>query len=207
MSIRKTYLRNKGYIRENGNIKHTKVTMFCLPMYGIHYKDFGNHLLNVHTIQEDNPYLYVLILNPYKEDPHLNKVLDKLRNHYNFVEETRDDEDYEIVIKMKLDSHWEDDYYKIMSGDYSQLSEDYKKILINLFSDRKEDLTKPPKIIDGQVLTTMHEVLYPTIEKKKVIAKHFGVEVSSVKELISKPDIRYELYRKTSELLNEEEAV
>jgi len=45
------------------------------------------------------------------------------------------------------------------------------------------------------------------LEKKKVIAQHFGVEVSSVKELISKPDIRYELYRKTSELLNEEEAV
>jgi len=207
MSIRKTYLKNKGYIRENGNIKHTKVTMFCLPMFGIHHKDFGNHLLNVYALHEEVPYLYVVVLNPYKEDKGLTIVLDKLRGHPNFLEETRDDEDYEIVIKLKLDSHWEDDYYKIMSGDYSQLSEDYKKILINVFSDRKEDLSKPPVIVDGQVLTTMHEVLYPTLEKKKVIAKHFGVEDSSVKELISKPDIRYELYRKTSELLNEEEAV
>lgn len=207
MSIRKTYLKNKGYIKQNGKIKHTKVTMFCLPVFGMHYMEFGDHLLNVYTLQEDNPYLYVVVLNPYKEDKGLNIVLDKLRLHPNFVEESRDDEDYEIVIKLKLDSHWEDDYYKIMSGDYSKLSDDYKKILIKFFSDKKEDLTKAPNIVDGQVQTTMHEVLYPTLEKKKVIAKYFGVEVSSVKELISKPDIRYELYKKTSELLNEEEAV
>lgn len=208
MSVRKTYLKNKGYIRKDGSIKFTKVTMFCLPMLGFHFKDFGDSLLNVYSTHDESPHLYVVILNPYKDNPGLNIVLDKLRSHPNFVEETKDDDEYEIILKLKLDSNHEDDYYKVMSGDYSKISEDYKKILTRLYSDFKHDLNLPPKInADGLVDTSMAEVLDPSLEKKKIVAKHFGVELSSVKELISKPDLRYELYRTIEELNSEEEIV
>lgn len=207
MSVRRVYLENKGYIRKDGSIKYTKVTRFCLPMFGLHYDDFGNHLLNVYSLHEESPHIYIVVQNPYKEDYRLNDVLEKLRAHPNFVEEFKDDEDNEIVYKLILNPKHEDDYYKIISGDYSKISDDYKNVLTKVYSDHRYNVTKPPVIVDGQVLTTMHEVLYPSPEKRAIIAKHFGVEVSSVRELISKPDIRYELYKKTSELFNEEQAI
>ena len=205
MSIRITYLKENNYIRSDGSIKFTKVTMFCLPMIGLKYKEFEDHLLNVYSNHEESPHLYVVIKNPQNENKTLTIIINKLRSNHSLVEEYLDDDGYELVFKLKLDNKYEDDYYKILSGDYSKISEEYKKVLVDIYSSNVHDLSKPPTISDGQVLTTMYEVLYPTIEKKKVIAKHFGVEVSSIKELISKPDIRYELYKKTNELNNEEE--
>lgn len=202
MSIRKTYLNKKGYVRKDGSIKHTKMTMFCLPLLGLSYHDFGKNLINVYSSQEDNIYLYIVLDNPYEQS--VDNLINKIKARKDFIEEFKDDSDNEYILKFKISGIYEDDYYKIMSGEYSKISKVYKDILIKMYSDRTHDLNKPPTIVDGQVLTTMHEVIYPTEEKKKVIAKHFGVEISSVKELISKPDIRYELYRKVDELKEEE---
>lgn len=202
MSIRKTYLSKKGYVRKDGSIKHTKMTMFCLPLLGLSYHDFGKNLINVYSSQEDNIYLYIVLDNPYEQS--VDSLINKIKARKDFIEEFKDDSDNEYILKLKISGIYEDDYYKIMSGEYSKISKIYKDILVKTYSDRTHDLSKPPTIVDGQVLTTMYEVLYPTEEKKKVIAKHFGVEISSVKELISKPDIRYELYRKVDELKEEE---
>ena len=81
----------------------------------------------------------------------------------------------------------------------------YKTLLTNLHSNNIYKLSEPPVIINGQVATTMFEILNPSQRKREVIARHFDVEVSSIKELIDKPDLKYEIYRKPEELFNEVE--
>ena len=45
MSLRLAYLTENGYVASDGDLRHTKVTNFCLPMYGFHKRDFKNKLL------------------------------------------------------------------------------------------------------------------------------------------------------------------
>ena len=66
MSLRLTYLQNKGYVREDKSIRHTKVTVFCLPMLGLRDKDFNDFLLNVHIKHEGEdayPFFYIITQN------------------------------------------------------------------------------------------------------------------------------------------------
>lgn len=195
---------NKGYVADDGDLRHTKVTMFCLAMYDIHKSEFGENLLNVHIEHKDEPKLLIIVLN--KDEPVLVDVLTKISSHECFEASYGDDDNKELVFKVRVPEKYLEDYYKIIEGRYSEISIDYKNKLTSklYYGDTVYNLKEPPLIINGQVATTVAEVLKPSLMKRQIIAKHFGVEVSSVVELIAKPDLRYELYRKPNELFNEE---
>ncbi len=204
MSLRLTYLREKGYVADDGDLRHTKVTSFCLAMYDIHKSDFGDNLLNVHIQHKEELYLLIIVLN--KDEPILVDVLTKISSHECFDSSFADDGNNELVFRVKVPDQYIDDYYKIIEGRYSEISEGYKNLLISNkhYGSTIYALNEPPVIINGQVATTMAEILKPSLKKREIVAEHFGEEVSCVKELLSKPDLHYELYRKPNELFNEE---
>lgn len=203
MSLRLAYLKANGYVTEEGDLRHTKVTNFCLPMFGVFKGDFKGKLLNAYIEHGDVPYLYIVTLN----DENVTDLLVKLGESDDFIESFDDDDGKEFVFKFKIPSVYLDDYYKILNGVYSEISTSYKNVLRIFYGNTVYSLTDSPLIVNGQVATTMWEVLNPSLEKKKIIAKHFGVDPNSVKELISKPDLRYELYKKANELYNQEEQI
>lgn len=207
MSLRLTYLRNKGYVTEDGDLRHTKVTNFCLPMYDIHRLEFGENLINVYIQHEVDPYLYIVVLN--KDEPMLVRVLTRISSNEHFDSSYPDDDNNELVFKIKVPDKYIEDYYKIIAGRYSEISLEFKTKLTSklYYGNYIYNLNEPPLIVNGQVATTMFEILNPSLKKKQVIAKHFGVEVSSVIELIEKPNLRYELYKKASDLFNEEVSI
>lgn len=207
MSLRLTYLKNKGYVTDDGSLRHTKVTNFCLPMYDIHILEFGENLINVYIQQETEPYLYIVVLN--KDEPMLVRVLTKISSNEYFESSYDDDEEKELVFRLKVPTKYIEDYYKIIAGRYSEISLEFKTKLTSkvFYGNYIYNLNEPPLILNGQVATTMFEVLNPSVKKKQIIAKHFGVELSSIVELISKPDLRYEMYKKVSDLFNEEVSI
>ncbi len=205
MSLRLTYLKSKGYVDEDGSInKHTKATNFCLPMIGVWVGDFGKDLLiNAHIENVHPPHLCIVMLN--KSSYELDVVAGKLRENPLFISQEEDDDGIEVVYCVGIPARYWDDYYLVLEGRYSQLSLPYKTKLTTLYGNTVYPTSDSPLIIDGQVATTMFEVLNPSQKKREIIAKHFEVEVTSVKELIAKPNLSYEGYRKCSELFIEEE--
>lgn len=206
MSRRMAYLKNNGYVSDEGVMKYTKVTNFCIPMFGVCAKDFGDSLINAHISHNGNEHnFYIIVL---KDKIHNNKnnteLVTRLSEHKDFVESFDDDEGKELVFKFKIPQEHHDDYYKILSGSYSKISDEYKTVLEKFYGKKVYPLNEKPLILNGQVATTMWEILNPSIKKKEIIAKHLNVDISSVVELISKPDLRYELYQSTNELYNQE---
>lgn len=199
MSVRLAYLRSYGYVLDNGDIKHTKVSNFCLPMFGLAVKDFNKKLLNAYIDGENN--FYVVVLNN-KDDDKVEKLLIALSDNENFLESYDDDNGNELVFKLKIADKHLDDYHKILNGNYSEISNDYKALLTSdkYYKVTYYPLNEAPVIINGQVASTMWETLFPSIKKKEIVAKYYNVEISSVKELIAKPDLKYEFYRKAEEL-------
>lgn len=198
MSVRLTYLRDNGYVTENNDIRHTKVSTFCLPMFDVCVKDFKQFLLNAHVDDKNN--LYVIVLS--NVDKQVENILTKLSEHNDFLESYDDDDGKELVFKLKIPEKYIDDYHKILNGTYSSISSDYKSILTSdkYYKVTYYPLNEAPVMVNGQVASTMWETLNPSVKKKEIVAKHFGVDFSSVRELIAAPDLKYELYRTIDQL-------
>ena len=205
MSLRLAYLKQQGYVKDDGDLRHTKVTNFCLPMIGLHRRDFKGKLLNVYIQHTDEQYLYIVVLNTDDED--VVKVLKKINDHEDFVESFNDDDNKELVFVVKVPKKHEDDYYKILNGLYSEISQGYKNILKVFYTNNVYDLNDAPLIVNGQVATTMWEILNPSVRKREIVAKHFEVDIKDVKELMSKPDIKYEVYKNIKDLNNDKDNV
>ncbi len=199
MSFRLTYLKSKGYVKEDGSIKYTKATRFCLPMLGIWMGDFGELLLNVHIETDHPPHLCIVVLNKSGYD--LDIIADKIRENPLFISQEVDDNGNEVVYFVGIPERYHDDYYLVLEGRYSQLSLPYKTRLTSYYGTNVYPHDNP-LIVDDQVATTMFEVINPSQKKREVVAKHFGVEITSVKELIAKPDLSYEGYKKCEELID-----
>jgi len=205
MSLRLAYLKQQGYVKDDGDLRHTKVTNFCLPMIGLHRRDFKGKLLNVYIQHTDEQYLYIVVLNTDDED--VVKVLKKINDHEDFVESFNDDDNKELVFVVKVPKKHEDDYYKILNGLYSEISQGYKNILKVFYTNNVYDLNDAPLIVNGQVATTMWEILNPSVRKREIVAKHFEVDIKDVKELMSKPDLKYEVYKNIKDLNNDKDNV
>ena len=205
MSLRLAYLKQQGYVKDDGDLRHTKVTNFCLPMIGLHRRDFKGKLLNVYIQHTDEQYLYIVVLNTDDED--VVKVLKKINDHEDFVESFNDDDNKELVFVVKVPKKHEDDYYNILNGLYSEISQGYKNILKVFYTNNVYDLNDAPLIVNGQVATTMWEILNPSVRKREIVAKHFEVDIKDVKELMSKPDLKYEVYKNIKDLNNDKDNV
>lgn len=210
MSRRMAYLKNMGYVNEEGVLRHTKLTNFCIPMFGVCAKDFGDSLINAHFLhmnESAEPHLFIIVHNKDNHDEKVVNVLQKLASHSEFIKQYTDDDGAELVYVLRIPNQNLDDYYKILCGDYSQVSNEYKQVLKKFYTNKVYNLNDSPLIINGQVATTMWEILNPSKAKRAIIAKHFETDVANIKELISKPNKRYEIYRTVQELYNEEENI
>ena len=75
------------------------------------------------------------------------------------------------IIKMVVSEEIEDDFWHIVSGRYSKLSERSKNLIIAIFGQEAKD------------------ALYPTFERRLELAQKLNVDVDLILETISSPNI------------------
>ena len=195
MSLRKKWLQNQKLISNNG-IDHTKSTYFLMPMLGYQKNDFVSHgtkdnfLINCHIDDLINPSLIIVLDN--NKDVNLEMLLYKNDINSQFEGSALEEDGEQILLKYKLDSRYYSDFYKFIDGKFSEMSQTYKSRLIGLYGRKSNNQDHRPSIFDA---------LYPTSSKRKQWADYLGVDVDMIKEVSSKPDMDYELFKSTEELI------
>ncbi len=191
MQQRLEWLTNNGYIQED-IIKYTKTTRFLMPLIGI--SEFSLEyikpklLINAHCAETDDKIIYV-ILNKLDFPEEVNDyfILQNLNEH--FIDHIEEEE--ELILIYKVPDHFNDDYIKILNGDYSKTTEAYKQIMLRIYGLHKHDKS---------YLTTVYDCLYPTEVKRKQIANYFEVNYKDIDEVCSKPNMDYEIFKPLEKL-------
>ncbi len=194
MQERLAWLDNNGYLQE-GEVKNTKTTTFLMPLIGVseltikklHPKLF----INAHVKSKDEKLIYI-ILNKY-DTPEESKdyvLLEHLNEHY--LDYIEDDEEYILIYQVP--EHFHDDYNLILQGKYSKTSIQYKEVLLRVYGIQNNKANH---------LSTVHDVLYPTDEKRKQYADFLGVNMGLIDEVCSRPRLHYEVFKTIKELKTE----
>lgn len=195
MSLRKKWLQSQKLISKTG-IEYTKSTYFLMPMLGYQKNDFISHetkdnfLINCHIDDIANPSLVIVLDN--NNDVNLEVLLYKNDINSQFEGSELEDDGQQIILKYKLDSRYHSDFYKFIEGRFSEMSQTYKARLVGLYGRKSNNIDHRPSIFDA---------LYPTSSKRKQWADYLGVDVDLIKEVSSKPDIDYELFKSIEEII------
>jgi hypothetical protein len=193
MQERLEWLENNGYINNNV-IKNTKTTTFLMPLIGISELSIEHlnpkMLINAHIKSKEDKLIYV-ILNKldFPEQANDYVIIQNLNEH--FVDYINEEQEYILIYK--IPEHFYDDYNKILDGQYSKTSIHYKEIMIRVYGIQTNR---------DNHLSTVHDVLYPTIIKREQYAEFLNVDVKLIEEVCSRPKLPYEIF-KTIEQLKE----
>jgi len=184
-------LENNGYINNNV-IKNTKTTTFLMPLVGISELSIEHLnlklLINAHIKSKEDKLIYV-ILNKLDFPLEANNyvIIQNLNEH--FVDYI--DEEQEYILIYKIPEHFYDDYNKILDGQYSKTSIQYKEIMIRIYGIENNK---------NNHLSTVHDCLYPTDFKRQQYADFLNVEVMLIEEVCSRPKLHYEVYQTIEQL-------
>jgi hypothetical protein len=168
----------------NNQISYTYSTRLLLPMLGLKSSDFKK-LINVHINDNEDSYLIVIVENT---DESTVDIVRCTINDYYIEHYTNEDE---ICIKFKIPNAYLSDFEKFKIGNYSGFSDDYKKRLTIMYGQQVI-----PKGID----VSMYDVIHPRLEKRKAISERTGESLSLIKEVMSSPDLDYEIYKSINQL-------
>lgn len=195
MQQRLQWLDDNGYIN-NSNITYTRTTRFLTPLVGLSEFEIkklcGNILINAYIKSIEEKLLYV-ILNKldFPEESKQYVVVQNLNEHFiDYI-----DEEEEYILIYKIPEHFHNDYDKILLGEYSQTSTPYKEIIVRIYGTNR--------IVDN-FRPSIYDCLFPTVEKRKLYANHLDVDITLIKEVSSKPNLDYEIYKPINKLMNYE---
>jgi hypothetical protein len=169
--------------RDIQEIKLTKTHKFILPMCDINPKVLPVNYINTFITNESN--IIVLIFDITVDNLGFNMFLDinKFNNCFVKVEEYLN----ESLVYFKIPDKHIEDYNKFIEGKYSLFSENYKEILLKLY-------TREVAARDSY-LVNMVDVLYPHEGKRKILAKEYNVNFNIFPiEVLAKPNIEHEIY-------------
>ena len=192
MQTRLKWLNDFGYVKD-GSVTRTRTTLFLMPLIGIsettimehHPKMFINAYIN--NIEKEE---VVLVLNKLDFLDECTTFILLQNLNENFIECKEDDEEY--LLFYKIPNHFSDDFKKILKGQYSKTSGEYKSIIINIYGSERNTVDHIPY---------MQDCLYPTDEKRALYAKYLNVEVHLIDEVSSRPRLNeYELFRTINQL-------
>jgi hypothetical protein len=168
-----------------------KAKNFILPMIGIPIVQYDPYIIDCNIIIDGFPKIVVIFDNI--DDEPLKMLIYKLQSDYLFMDCEYGDDNKEIVLYFDVPKEFKSDFEKFIKGSYSEFSDEYKNRLTSYFGK---------ETCEDWGLVTMWDTIYPKDNKKDQIAEKYGVDVKQIKELISSPDLEYEIY-KTIEELNE----
>ncbi len=171
----------------------TKSTLFILPILGYTYNDFKfsgvQYLINCHVLDIKKPKLFCIFDNTIHSDDLMARQ-NKLIGNYSFSQRFDDNDGKELVFTFDIGTDFEDDYYRFLDGKYSEFSTDLKDLLFFAYSKQSLPGYK----------ASVCDAIYPTDSKRRAIAKELDVELSDIKEVFDKPDIRIEMYKPYEDL-------
>lgn len=156
----------------------TKASFFIKAMLG-----FSNSFWDTDTyintyISFDPDCMYIVFLN--KNTNRNDYIRQTLENNSNYIC-TYYSNEY-IVFRMTIPINFNNDFYKIIQGRYSQTTEDYKDLVLRINAN-----------IQLSVFNRLKSGLYVTKAAIKELEERLGCELY-VKEVISKPDLDKELF-------------
>lgn len=192
MQKRLMWLENNGYTNENV-VTHTKTTRFLMPLIGI--SEFSlEHinpklLINAHCASTDDKLIYI-ILNKFHFPEEAESYLELQNLNEHFIDYI--DEEQEYILIYKIPQHFEDDYIKILKGDYSLTSEHYKQVMIRVYGIAQHK---------DNHQATVYDVLFPTEFKRKQLAERVEHDITEIIEVCSKPDMDYEIFKPIEKLI------
>lgn len=91
----------------------------------------------------------------------------------------------EIVVEINIDE-WVADVYKMLKGEYSKVSEEGKRKLLEGIPESKESG-------DGRIRDNRWSIFHPTADELKRLARRLGVN-GGLKEIMSAPDVSSESF-------------
>lgn len=180
---RKEYLAEIGKVKNN-TIIHTYSTRLVLPMLGFKSTDF-KRLINVHITNLKDPQVIVILQDT--DDSVVDLVRCQINDNY--IEHYRDED--ELCIRFRIPDQYYTDFNKFIDGKYSQLSTKYKEVLTYMYGQG---------VYHKGIDVSMYDILYPRLDKRKAIAEWTGEPLELIKEVMSSPDMSYELYKSLNQL-------
>jgi hypothetical protein len=185
----------KEYVNNLDN-KRNYTTMFLMPALGVNFSNMPKQFISSFLIDGDRPQIVL--------------ILDTSGNIKNPLElfETRVKADLiridsfpdtnEIAYIYDFPPRYRVDYNLFMIGMFSKLSIKYKELLLNQYG----------RITGNGNSITMVDALFPEGKAREYRAKQLGVKVSDLPngEVMSIPNMEYELYASLLEKINNNES-
>lgn len=180
-----------------------KSKAFLFPMLQtslIHQNKDINYLIDVSFIQIGFPQIVLVFDNidyiPLKEDIH------RLSMHHCYIDVEYGDDDKEVCMFFDVPVEFKKDFELFTQGRYSQFSDKYKKVLTNIYTTKRDSGVSPSTMLPN---VSMYDVLYPTNDLKKLMAKQLStnnhiVDWTMINEVLDPPNIELEEFKTIEEL-------
>lgn len=167
---------------KNNNIKSTVTSVFILPMIGLTRDMFLDNKTTSFINGHIKNNLLVIIM-----DNNHNHEVKLIGNSFYLFKETFDTE---ILYFYEIPNL--PDTKLILEGKYSEISEAYKKVLIDVYGNWENKNSSD---------VTVKEILYPTDNKRKLLAEGLDIkDITVFKEVFTKPDLEIENLKYLTEL-------
>lgn len=158
MSLRKKILKDNG-------VKMSMVGVFFLPTFNIPKKLLTQNYIGMYIKDFEIPTVVLLF---DRDDDLLEPIMMHLTNHYGFIDHYIDEVNNEVGIEIQIERKYKQDFEKFLDSKYSQFSHGLKTLITNYHGNTRGQ--------DHLVLP--YDAIYPTAEKRKALAKRFGVDES-----------------------------
>lgn len=187
MSFRRELI-HKGLLK-----KQTKCNFFVLPMLGFKRNFYDPYFINSYISEYDTsePKINLVFDNVDTDDFILQ--IGKLSSHKEFI--GRFFEDDEVILTFSINRLYKKDFFNFLEGKYSKISDFYKDILCNHFGSKSCTDIK----YDGTEVS-MFDIIYPSMEKRIILANFLNVNIKLIKEVKSKPVLEDEEFFSLIEL-------
>lgn len=171
--------------------KATKCHTFILPMFGLKQLLLPSNYINTYIYDSNS---VVLVCNEPNEiqSEGFNRFLTTINENENYI--NCEIVNNEIVLHFTIPDNFKSDYNKIIKGEYSKTSAEYKKLIVDFYGRTS---------IKDTYKVTAYNTLYPQEFKRKQIADRLGVNSKLITEVLDSPDLNYEIYKPLDELINQ----
>ncbi len=171
------------------NLKPTKTTVFFIPIFEYSLPKYTKNFINFYI--KDHKKRKLVIVFEESEDEDFNIFISILAENPYFSQCWNDDN--ELIIEMEIPITFHYDFQMFLEGKYSEFSDKFKNMLTRFYGKEQSANNK----------VTMYEVLYPSEEKRKLIANELDVDVKIMpNEVFSIPKLDDEKYLTIEEFNN-----
>lgn len=161
---------------------YNKATTFVRPLLGYANSIYTNNYKNCYVEDSEDCKIYLVFHNTEEPTEQQVQTFNLLNNHPLFL--SREEHAGLIIYKFSVDSDMYYDISKFLRGQYSQISDGGKQLI--LFSQH-----------DTRNVDALASILWPTESDRNALSEALGECVSESAEIFSAPNLKDELFDKS----------